>query len=704
MSKLYVNLDIQRFAAVGEVSYSVLSQNASTNTSVVRVTFTVRRTSGSTYFSDYKTATIRCDGQVGYASINLPSNKTSNSCYYDFTVTHGSDGAKYIEYSGTVTTGVGTFSASGNAWLPTIPRYANITSFSVAKRDETSVFIYFTTDATCDWVWASIDNGATWFNAGGNGSTIGGLNAGTSYNFKIKVRRQDSQLTKESGTYTQSTYDYPKPTEPTDFVIGSGNGNVNLYNPLSRQVTLQVISNVDNSVIASYSGTGSGSMSSIFNTTTAIDNMYQTIPNSISGTYYVKVTYLDSVKTSANKTYTINSSDCSPQMSVVTYEDIDATTLALTGDDQKLINGYSTIQVTIPANNKATARKYATIVGYKLENGSNSTDVISEVVGEDVVLTLTATSNIINVYAIDSRGQSGLYQIANVTLIDYTPLEKNTNPIAQRCDSGGQPNGVGEYVKISLGGKYWNQSFGDVTNSIQSITYQYKNNKSSGDPTTGTTTITATTSNDTFSISQLILGDTTHGFNIQNTYTIWVTIQDKLSSATFVITLTSGTPTIAYADDGICIKGQYNTSNGGKLQIEGQNITTIIRDMFYPVGKLYLTVGNEDPNQTIGGTWTKLSGYYLYADTTVNNTTYTGKNTQAHTLTAAQIPSVAVDIVTARPNPIQGGYYDGQYLGYGSSEDVAKRGYTNKITTNAGGGSHSHNIATKGIFVWQRTA
>ena len=70
-----------------------------------------------------------------------------------------------------------------------------------------------------------------------------------------------------------------------------------------------------------------------------------------------------------------------------------------------------------------------------------------------------------------------------------------------------------------------------------------------------------------------------------------------------------------------------------KISSDLQNvIKKVVLDTYFPVGSLYLTVGSENPNTTIGGTWTKLSGYYLYADTSINNTSYTGKGTQGHAI------------------------------------------------------------------------
>lgn len=160
-----------------------------------------------------------------------------------------------------------------------------------------------------------------------------------------------------------------------------------------------------------------------------------------------------------------------------------------------------------------------------------------------------------------------------------------------------------------------------------------------------------------------------------------------------------------------------------KISSDLQNIIKkVVLDTYFPVGSLYLTVGSENPNNTIGGTWTKLSGYYLYADTSINNTSYTGKNTQSHTLTTNQIPAH-----THGSKSLTGSHHTYDYVGSRAngvfSEAVANAngvGFSTSSTnqtpwkqfsinathehTSVGGGKgHSHNIATKGIYVWQRT-
>ena len=574
---LHIPLDIQLFAAGLSIASSVTSQSIPNNNSVVNITVTIKRTSGSTYWihPNYRYLTINCDGQSYGVNTELPSNKTSVTYSHEFTVSHNGDGTKYIEYSASLpkTSSFPALSASGSATLPTIPRQPSFNSISASSITETSVRLTASIDThslgITDGGWdVSTNGGASWtyYSGGPTDKTITGLQPNTQYWYRGYCATAGGSSNSGWGTFT--TYDYPKANAVNDLILKADTTfTIGFSNPLSKTFSYQIISNVDSSVI--YTSGDVNITSATLNMNDLLDEFYETIPASPEGTYYVKTTCSGNIRNSNSKKYTVDADTCKPTMSVVGYEDINDDTLALTDDNQKLVVGYSTIQVTIADGNKATPQYNATITGYKIKNGDYLSPIVPEAEGEDVILTCPATSGIIEVYAIDSREQTGIYQIVNTTMVNYIPIAKNQNAIAQRCDSQGDPNGVGEYVKITMSGKFWNDTFGDVTNSITSITYNYANAKTPSQTTTGTTTITATTSNDDFSISQLILGDTPNGFNISNSYIINVTVNDELSSTTFTVTLGSGTPTVAYADDGIAIKKMYDTNNPATLQVAG---------------------------------------------------------------------------------------------------------------------------------------
>lgn len=49
-----------------------------------------------------------------------------------------------------------------------------------------------------------------------------------------------------------------------------------------------------------------------------------------------------------------------------------------------------------------------------------------------------------------------------------------------------------------------------------------------------------------------------------------------------------------------------------KISNDLQNvIKKVVLDTYFPVGKIYITLGNENPSETIGGEWEKIKGRFL---------------------------------------------------------------------------------------------
>ena len=148
MSKLWLKLDLQRFAASASISCTEKSQDIAKNETIVRITFTVKRTSGTTYWSDSKKLTWKITyltdsgtetfTQDTYFSFPSGSVGASKSNYIELSIPHKSDGTQKITYSASIATGtsVGTLSPSGSATLTTIPRgsvLGSIGSFTIGN-------------------------------------------------------------------------------------------------------------------------------------------------------------------------------------------------------------------------------------------------------------------------------------------------------------------------------------------------------------------------------------------------------------------------------------------------------------------------------------------------------------------------------------------------------------------------------------------
>lgn len=143
-------------------------------------------------------------------------------------------------------------------------------------------------------------------------------------------------------------------------------------------------------------------------------------------------------------------------------------------------------------------------------------------------------------------------------------------------------------------------------------------------------------------------------------------------------------------------------------------IKQVVLDTYYPIGKTYITMGNEDPNKTIGGTWIKVSGGYLYgAKGSLGSTNYSGWGAQSTTLSIDQIPAhrheETIQTEDGNFNTVCRNRTGGDRSRAIWPEN-ARGGWTNvgsgdiMATEYSGGGKgHTHNIATIDVRIWKRT-
>ena len=259
-------------------------------------------------------------------------------------------------------------------------------------------------------------------------------------------------------------------------------------------------------------------------------------------------------------------SNANPIFTNFTFEDTNTVTLALTGDNQNIIQGYSNVKATIPVEFIAEAQKGASMVKYSFTCSDDQRDITysdSESTNNTIE---NVKSGVFNVYAIDSRNNSTLVtKNANQT-ISYTPITKGTATTTRQ-------NGVLEQTTLSLNGTVDLVNFGQVTNSIQEAKFRYKITDSSTWSNYRNITLTVD-NNGNYSYNGLIQGDTNNGFDTGHSYNIEIVVSDNLSTVTFTANLGSGIPNIALHKNGVGIMGKYDTSVGGLLQVGGANIIT----------------------------------------------------------------------------------------------------------------------------------
>ena len=308
------------------------------------------------------------------------------------------------------------------------------------------------------------------------------------------------------------------------------------------------------------------------------------IPNSNTATCRIGLYSTLSGSTQASyKDMTFTIINGNPIFNNFEFEDINPTTLALTGDSSKNINGFSTIRATISTTNKAEAIKSATMNKYRFIIGTTSTDINysdEESVSGNISNAINGTYN---VYAIDSRNNSTLVTKLASQEIAYTPI----NFISSNCKVERNNGGVGEYAVLTINGEIWNDNFGQVSNSITSVLIEYKETSSST-WLTSPTTITPTISGNSFNFTgQVASQEQDYSFELNKSYDFRITIEDELSTKTIQLTpMSSSIPNMSFADNGVGIMCDYDENLGGLLQVGGKIIDGLERylDVEHQIG------------------------------------------------------------------------------------------------------------------------
>ena len=356
------------------------------------------------------------------------------------------------------------------------------------SKTETSIKVNWSCDSTVDYIWYSKDNGSTWTGVdvtdGTSGSyTISSLSANTSYKIKTRCRRKATQTTYDSATLSVTTYDYPYCTETPNFILGN-TVTLKFYNPLNRDFKFYIIGNGTQINVEYYCS--STSYTGLTSTETTVPLLYATIPKAKSGKYQVKVVYGNSTKTRNNgNTYSIKGTE-TPTFTTFTYKDTNTAATEVTGNNQVLVKGLSTLQVAISSANKMVGKNSATPKNYVMSIDTLSKTVnysTSDITADLGTVTSSGTKRL-NVRAYDYRDLSTL-AYKDITIYDYAKPVINAS--IKRL------NNFEAETTIKVNGTYSRLTInGTDKNTITSVQYRYREkNGTWGSWTNLTTTLTS---------------------------------------------------------------------------------------------------------------------------------------------------------------------------------------------------------------------
>lgn len=538
--------------------------------------------------------TVYSKAQTSWDAGVFPAAKGSVSGSID--VPHNSDGSKSItvvfktrvyiyepiDYGGTLT-------------LTKIDRAAPTVTLTTSSITASGVTIKAAASTTCDRWDYSIDGGSSWTNfSTGSGTSasksITGLTPNTTYSIKVRARKSTNQVYGTSSAASIKTLGGSVISSVSAFTADAATAkltlSVTVYNT-SYTHTL-VIKNGTTTVLTISSLTLANGSNTITLTAAQRSTVLAAMASikSFTGTFTL-TTYSGSTQigTASSKTATVQTTaaNSAPTFSGFTYEDSNTTSAAVTGNNQILIQGISTLKVTATA---ATAKNGATISSYSVVAGdatkaSTSTEIS---VGK---VNSTGTVPII-VTAVDSRGYTSSATV-NVTVIAYEKIDIKT-AVMRRI------NEVEAYSEVTVSGDITPVVIsGANKNSLRYLYYRYK--KTSDDAYSGYYSLTSSTEYDDNSF--IFESDEWLNLDADYSYYVQFLVTDKLSSDTVTLTVPQGTPLLSFRRKKV---GVNNREPCGALDVVG----SVVMNGFNVLGLVAALGNTEDLNDLAeGGIYTQ---------------------------------------------------------------------------------------------------
>lgn len=438
-------------------------------------------------------------------------------------------------------------SGSKNVTLTAIDRTAPTVSLTVSAITASGFTLSATSSATADIWQYSTDNGSSWTQfsttAGTSASkAVTGLSPNTSYNVKVRARKKSNQVYGTSSATAVKTLGGAVVNSVTavtaDAATVSIKINVTVYE--ASYTNTLVLKNGSTAYLTisglSWSkGTADRTVTLTAAQRTTLLTAMSTI-KSFTGTFAVS-SYSGSTQigSTSSKTATVSTSatNSSPTMGTFTFKDSKSATVTITGNDQYLIQGQSTLEVTPSA---ATAKNNATIVQYAATcNGVTVTNTTGAAL---TVGAVAKSGNVtVTVTATDSRGYT-VSQSKTVTVIAYA-IPKVSSISLRRT------NDIEAEMQLTFSGSISPITISSTQkNALLYVRYRYKKTSASSYGSYVSILSSVTASGSSFSFKNLSLVDLDSG----SSYDFHLQIRDKLNgsgSLDLYYVVPQGTPLVA---------------------------------------------------------------------------------------------------------------------------------------------------------------
>lgn len=481
-------------------------------------------------------------------------------------VPHDSSGKRKVTVSGswdTQTSRIGSgVSTITDYELKQINRYPNFTTnpYIVSKGLDSLTFSYGAVDMASS-IYYSLDN-FNWIPIYSQNTSINNLSPNTLYTIYVQARNQQDHSLSTTRSFQTSTLDIARMQSAPNINIGDS-AYISWTNPSGATIGyfLEALywDNSEHKITIRDVTYVTGQLSATINLTSEeLQRLYEFTSkvNQCTLRYGIRTFYsnnqdsnwLDRIGTIVN---------ANPIFSNFNYNENDSSITSLTGGSN-IVKRYSDISVTVLSGNKAEAQKGASIQTYKVVIGnqsktfnySNNSDVSSEIM-------YNVNNNVIDVYAIDSRGNS--------TKVSKAIDLKNYFAPQIQFLSATRENGIGEKVTLDFTVNFWNENFGKVQNTLKSLVYKYKTIWSN-EYINGSATLNYNI-NGNIVTGSVELSET---FQLNDTYNIQLFVNDELNSSNVVVTISAGNPALAIYKNRLAIGGRYDENYDDPLQIFGK--------------------------------------------------------------------------------------------------------------------------------------
>lgn len=527
------------------------SADAVSNTSTLYWTLSSIGGSSTYYTIDATTVTIN-GTQVYYKARTawddrvFPAAKGSVSG--SISVPHNSDGTKTVSVVFSTRVYIfGSLDYGGSMVLTNIDRTAPTVSCSVSAITASGFTLMASSSAVADIWQYSINGGSSWTQfstvaATSTGVVVSALQPSTTYSVSVRARKRSNQVYGYSGTVSVKTLGGAVvnscDTMIADAAAVSLTMSVTVYNAAySNYVTIKSgsVTIVSFAAQSWAVGTANRTIALTSNQRTALLNAMSEVKAFTATVELVTKNGTEQIGNASTCACVIQTMEANsaPTMTAFSVRDSRTTTVAVTGNSQRFIQGYSYVYVT-PGT--ATAKNGASIVKYAAScNGvtySNTTGAalnlytVSKSGTLDVVVTAT-----------DSRG----YTVSTTQQITVIPYERpKVSEIFLR-----RTNDIEAEMQLVFKGSISPIAVdGTQKNSLLYVQYRYKLTSASSYGSYTAITDAVTQSGSSFSFSNLELCS----LDANSSYDFHIYIRDQLNTLSGVnlyFTVPQGTPLVA---------------------------------------------------------------------------------------------------------------------------------------------------------------